>query len=91
MAKEISLTNLRKELFTVVKELADDPTVSEVVATRNGKPAAVLLNYDLYEGLLETVELMSDPELAESVRSGLADIRAGRVKSLEEVKTELGL
>jgi len=91
MAKEISLTDLRKELFTVVKELADDPTVSEVVATRNGKPAAVLLNYDLYEGLLETVELMSDPELAESVRSGLADIRAGRVKSLEEVKTELGL
>jgi antitoxin YefM len=91
MAKEISLTDLRKELFTVVKELADDPTVSEVVATRNGKPAAVLLNYDLYEGLLETVELMSDPELAESVRSGLADIRAGRVKSLEAVKTELGL
>lgn len=91
MAKEISLTDLRKELFTVVKELAEDPTVSEVVATRNGKPAAVLLNYDLYAGLLETVELMSDPELAESVRSGLADIRAGRVKSLEEVKTELGL
>ena len=91
MAKEISLTDLRKELFTVVKDLAEDPTVSEVVATRNGKPAAVLLNYDLYAGLLETVELMSDPELAESVRSGLADIRAGRVKSLEEVKTELGL
>ena len=91
MAKEISLTDLRKELFTVVKELAEDPTVSEVVATRNGKPAAVLLNYDLYAGLLETVELMSDPELAESVRSGLADIRAGRVKSLEDVKTELGL
>ena len=91
MAKEISLTDLRKELFTVVKELAENPTVSEVVATRNGKPAAVLLNYDLYAGLLETVELMSDPELAESVRSGLADIRAGRVKSLEEVKTELGL
>ena len=85
MAKEITLTELRKELFTVVKALADDPRVSEVVATRNGKPAAVLLNYNVYEGLLETVEILSDPDMVESVRAGLADIRAGKVKPLSEV------
>ena len=33
----------------------------EIVVTRNGKPAAVLVNYDEYERLKETLEDPRDP------------------------------
>ncbi len=46
---------------------------------------AVLLSEDDYEGLLETLELLSTPRMAESVRAAKRDIRAGRTKSLKEV------
>ena len=43
-----------------------------VVVTRNGKPAAVLINYDEYERLKETLDVLSDPvsmrQIAQSKR-----------------------
>jgi antitoxin YefM len=44
------------ELVTGVEERED-----EIVVTRNGKPAAVLVNYHEYERLKETLEILSDP------------------------------
>ena len=38
----------------------------------------MLLSVDEYEGLLETLELLADPELAAAVREGLEDAEAGR-------------
>jgi antitoxin YefM len=35
----------------------------EVVVTRNGKPAAVLVSYLEYERLRETLDVLSDPDL----------------------------
>ena len=38
-----------------------DEREDEIIVTRNGKPAAVLVNYDEYERLKETLEVLSDP------------------------------
>jgi len=55
------------ELVTGVEERED-----EIVVTRNGKPAAVLINYDEYERLKETLDVLSDPvsmrQIAQSKR-----------------------
>lgn len=43
------------ELVSGVQERED-----EIVVTRNGKPAAVLINYDEYERLKETLDVLGD-------------------------------
>ena len=42
----------------------------------------------LMEELLETVEILSDPNMMEILREGLEDIRAGRVTELRKVLKE---
>ncbi len=55
------------------------------VITRSGRPAAVLVSAEEYEGLLETLEILADPRLAARVRKGVADAEAGRVLTHAEV------
>jgi PHD/YefM family antitoxin component YafN of YafNO toxin-antitoxin module len=42
----------------------------------------------LMEELMETVEILSDPEMMENIREGLEDIKAGRVKELRSLLKE---
>ncbi len=60
-----------------------------ILVTRSGRPAGVILSVDEYEGLIETLEILSDPELAQSVRRGIAQAEAGEVISHEDLWREL--
>jgi PHD/YefM family antitoxin component YafN of YafNO toxin-antitoxin module len=42
----------------------------------------------LMSELMETVEILSDPEMMKSIREGLEDIKAGRVKELHSLLKE---
>lgn len=72
-------------LLTEVDELGE-----RVVITRSGRPVGVLLPVDEYEGLLETLEILADPELSRAVRRGLADAEAGELVEHDEVWAETG-
>ena len=66
--------------------LADVERLGEgVTITRSGRPAAVLLPMDEYEGLLETLDILADSKLMASVRRGLRDVEAGRIVADGEV------
>jgi antitoxin YefM len=54
-----------------------------VVLTEGGKGAAVLVDLESYQGLLEEIELLRD------VHRGLADAEAGRVTPHEEARARL--
>ena len=54
------------ELVTGVQEREE-----EIVVTRQGKPAAVLVNYGEYERLKETLEVLSDADLMKQIRQFL--------------------
>ena len=51
----------------------------------NNKP-----EYDR-ESMMETLEILSDPETLRDIAKGLEDIKAGRVYTLEEVRKRNGL
>lgn len=55
------------------------------VLTRNGKPKAVLLSVDEWEGVLETLEIMSDKRLVKDIRKSLEELHQGKTYSFEEV------
>jgi len=83
----LTVTEAKKSFCELVRET--DETFDRVIITRGGHPAAVLLAYDDYGGMQETIEIMSDPELVRKIREGEEDIRAGRTVSLEELDREL--
>jgi prevent-host-death family protein len=72
------------QILTEVEDLGES-----VVVTRSGRPAGVILPVDEYEGLMETLEILSDSETLEGIRRGLADIEAGNVVSHEALWDEL--
>ena len=42
----------------------------------------------LMEELMETIEILSDPDMMKNIRQGLVDIKAGRVKELQALLKE---
>jgi len=42
----------------------------------------------IMEELLETVEILSDPDMMEEIRKGLKDVKAGRVTPLRKLLKE---
>jgi len=83
----LTVTEAKKSFCELVREI--DERFDRIIVTRDGHPAAVLLAYEDYAGLEETLEIMADPALVEGVREGMEDIRAGRVVSLEDLDREL--
>ncbi len=58
-------------------------------ATRNGRPAAVLMSLEDLEGLVETLEVLSTPGEVAAVREGEAAASAGDVFTLDQVRADL--
>lgn len=55
-----------------------------VVVTRNGVPAVVLVSVDEMEGLEETLEIMSDPDLMASVHAADKEVTQGQAVAISE-------
>jgi len=89
MLKDIPITAARHELTSLPERLAKAP--GAVAVTRRGKPVLAIMPWDLYESLVETLDIMGDAELMASLRQGIKDIEEGRTYSMEEVKRDLGL
>ena len=51
------------ELVTGVAEREE-----EIVVTRNGRPAAMLVNYDEYRRQRNTLDILSDPDMMKQIR-----------------------
>jgi PHD/YefM family antitoxin component YafN of YafNO toxin-antitoxin module len=49
------------------------------------------MSAELYDSIVEILDVMSDPEAVEAFRDSLADIEAGRSRSLDEVACRLHL
>lgn len=58
----------------------------QIIVTRHGKPAVVMLSYDEYERLRETLDVLSDPALMRQIHKSLAYFaKGGKGKSFEDV------
>ncbi len=84
MSKILPISEVKARLPELVTGVAERE--EEVVVTRNGKPAAVLLNYAEYERLKETLDVLTDSHLIWQVRrSKKFYARGARGLSFEDV------
>lgn len=87
--KTLPLTEARKDLSKIVDEVSN--VHEHITITRQGKPAAVVMSADEFESWQETIEILDDPDAMAAIRRGLKDIKAGRVRPLEDVLKRLGV
>jgi prevent-host-death family protein len=59
MSKTMPISEVKTKLPEIVSDI--EKREDEIVVTRNGRPAAVLVNYEEYERLKETLDVLSDP------------------------------
>ena len=82
--KTLPLAEVKAKLSRVVDQVSE--TDEQVVITRNGRPAAVLVSPDEYESWRETQAVRSDRELMGEIRRGLRALkRGGKIYTLEEL------
>jgi antitoxin YefM len=75
------VSDFRAQAATMLQQLRD--TRRPIVLTQRGRSAAVLLDIQSYQALLDEIELLRD------VHRGLADEAAGRVVSHEDALKRL--
>jgi len=86
--QKISITEARNKFM----KLPDQAAKHQILAvTRRNKEVMALMSWELYEGLLETIEVLSDPELMNHLKKGIDDVKAGRTHSLSDSYERLGL
>ncbi len=84
MEKIIPISDLQtkaKKIIEGVKQTRDP-----VIITQRGRPAALLVNYEDYEGMVATLEEMSQPDWRERLAEAERDSKAGKGIELEEFK-----
>ena len=64
----LAMAEARKQLPKLADALEKHPEIGAVKITRHGKPVLAVLSWDLYESVVETMEIMSDPELMAAFR-----------------------
>jgi antitoxin YefM len=86
---EMSISEARKALTTLTDEMsASSPAVA---VTRRGKPVLAVMNWDLYEAIVETLEVMTDDETMAQLRASLREVEKGKTVSADKVAKDLGL
>ena len=79
----IPISKAKSELLDIIRRLEN---VDDAVAvTKNGVPAAVILSMEKYEGLLETLDILSDPKTMKSLRTSMRQARQGKWLKYKEV------
>ena len=76
--KTLSLTTAKTNLSSIVD--AVENTGAEVMITRNGRPAAVLVSYDEFDAWKETATVCGDAALMTEIRKGLRSLKAGKAR-----------
>ena len=87
MIREITISEARQALTGLPEMFDKNP--GTVAVTRRGKPVLAVLPWDLYESIMETMEILGDEEMMAAIRKGMEDMKAGRVVSWEEFKRRL--
>jgi len=81
--KEVLLSEVKDDLSRYLREAE----TRQIVITRHGKPAGVLIGFESEEDWFE-YRLENDPRFLRRVEQARSSLRAGRGVRLEDIETE---
>ena len=83
MSKTLTLSEAKARLSELIADF--EKTEEELIITKNGKPAAVLMSAEEFESWKETRKIQRNPSLMEDIRQGLSQLEKGHRFTFEEV------
>ena len=81
--KEVPLSEIKDDLSRYLREAETE----EIVITRHGKPAGVLIGFESEDDWFD-YRLENDPRFLRRIEQARADLRDGRGVRLEDIETE---
>lgn len=84
--KTLPLTEVRDHFTSILRDVSR--LYGRYIITKKGKPEAVLMSYEEFEGWLETLEIMSSAKTAKRIKEARAKARRGEVVSFEKAFKE---
>ena len=79
----LPVTKVKRELLDILKRMEEDEAT--IALTRNGEPVGVMMTLCRYEALMETIEILSDRTILESLKKSEKDFEGDKVFTDEEV------
>ena len=83
----MTITTARQGFLDLPEAVQDEP----LFVTKHGRPVMTLVSIDQFEGMLETIEILSDQVFAKRLLTGMEQARSGKTVSLATAAARLGL
>jgi antitoxin YefM len=84
--RTVMFSKARNELASLLDEVSQDRVAVEIV--RRDKPSAILIDKDEYEGMMETLHLLSTPANAARLMEAVENVDAGRYEEHDLIEPE---
>ncbi len=84
MLRTIPITEARDEMTSLPERLAEEQET--VAVTRRGKPVLALMPWELYETIIETLEIMGDEALMSTLKKSVQEAKTNQVISWDEAE-----
>ena len=84
MTKTLPLSEVKVKLSAIIAGVVRRS--DEIIITRNGKPAAVIISADEYDSRRETQEIKRDPDLMKQIRESEEEYKRGDYKEYKTKK-----
>ena len=91
MTRSMPIIEARRRLTTLPEDFKREPEAGAVAVTRRGKPVLAVIPWELYESIIETMEIMGDAKLMAALRRGIIEIQEERGIPWKQAREKLGL
>ncbi|HPL90142.1 MAG TPA: type II toxin-antitoxin system Phd/YefM family antitoxin [Caldisericia bacterium] len=85
--EDVGISNARSRLTRLPEEVSGKNSVMRI--TSNRQPVLALLSWELFDAMVETLELLADTELMAMLAKSEDEIQKGKTISWEDAKAEL--
>jgi len=79
----IPVTKAKSSFLDIIRKI--EGSEDAIAITKNGVPEAVLLSMKKFEGLLETLDILSDEKAMKSIKKSIEDAQKGEWLDFDEV------
>jgi prevent-host-death family protein len=87
MIRTIPLADAKKSLSAIIRNV--DEKYDRFAITKNGIKRAIILSIEEFEGLMETLDILSSKEEKEAIARAKEQVRKGKTTSLADFKKRL--
>jgi len=82
MLEAMPVTQARRDFLPLVESANRE--LSKFMLTKHGRPVAVVLGYEEYSRMVETLKLIEDEKLVREIKQGLAEVEQGKLILLSD-------